>query len=89
MIYRLDPERVLYRYIDGEAVLVNAATSYYYGLNQVGTFVWQMLTERPHTELEILQAIEVEYAHPVDAARPDVRSLLHELKSEGLVIEEA
>ena len=88
MTYRVDPERVMYRYVDGEAVLINAATSYYYSLNPVGTFVWQMLTEQPRTETEILQAIAAEYAHPVDAARPDLRSLLKDLKSEGLVIEE-
>ncbi len=89
MTYRVDSERALYRYVDGEAVLINTATSYYYSLNPVGTFIWQMLAARPRSEAEILRAIEAEYAHPVEAAGPDLRSLLHDLKSEGLVIEEA
>jgi hypothetical protein len=88
MVYRVDPERVLFRYVDGEAVLINTATSYYYGLNSVGTFVWKLLAEKSRTNQDLLDAIEREYHPPMDAAARDLDNLLAEFKNEGLIVAE-
>jgi len=88
MVYRVSSERVLFRYVDGETVLINTKTSYYYSLNRVGTFVWNMLTEKGRTPAELLRAIQKEYSPPKDAAARDLENLLHDLKKEGLVIPE-
>ena len=88
MFYRVDPARVLYRFVDGEAVLISADTSYYYSLNGVGTFIWKLLTEKSRTTPELLEAIQVEYSPPMDQAVRDLDKLLNELRTEGLVITE-
>lgn len=88
MLYRIDPERVLFRYVDGETVLINTETSYYYSLNRAGTLVWKMLIERGRTSAELLRAIQKEYSPPKDVAARDLESLLNDLRKEGLVIAE-
>jgi hypothetical protein len=88
MVYHVDPERVLYRYVDGEAVLINTRTSYYYSLNPVGTFIWKLLAEKNRTVAELLDAVRQEYSPQMDAAARDLDTLLRELKDEGLVMEE-
>jgi hypothetical protein len=88
MVYRVDPKRVLYRYVDGEAILINVSTSYYYGLNSVGTFIWKLLAEKSRTEAELLDAVRKEYKPPMDAASRDLDGLLRELKDQGLLIVE-
>lgn len=88
MVYRVDPERVLYRFVNGEAVLINADTSYYYSLNGVGTFIWKLLAEKSRTTSELLEAIRMEYSPPMDQAARDLDNLLNELRTEGLLIRE-
>jgi hypothetical protein len=88
MVYRVDPQQVLYRYLDGETVLINTSTSYYYSLNEVGSFIWGLLTEKNRTTAELLEAVQQEYAPPADVAARDLDRLLSQLKDEGLVIEE-
>ncbi len=39
-------EDVLFRELEAEAVLLNLKTGIYYGLNPVGTRVWQLIAER-------------------------------------------
>jgi hypothetical protein len=88
MRYRVDPARVLYRFVEGEAVLINADTSYYYSLNSVGTFIWKLLVEKSRTTVELMDALRAEYSPPMDQAARDLDNLLNELRTEGLVIAE-
>jgi hypothetical protein len=39
------PPAVLFRDLEGEAVLLNTVTGNYYGLDKVGARMWQCLTE--------------------------------------------
>ena len=44
-VFSIDPQKSAWRIVDGEAVLIHAETTYYYGLNGTGTWVWQQLLE--------------------------------------------
>lgn len=44
--YVVSPD-VLFREVDGEAVLLNLDSETYFGLDPVGTRMWQVLTESP------------------------------------------
>ncbi len=76
---------VIFRELEGEAVLLDLASGRYFGLNGVGTRVW-MLLEAGSTPAEVVSTIAAEFdAAPGDVAR-DVDELLAELKTRGLLV---
>ena len=78
------PERVLFQELDGEGVLLDLATETYYGLDDVGTRFWHVLTssETIDAGLEILAR---EYDVGPAALRRDVSALVSALVERGLV----
>lgn len=59
-------DQVLFQEIDGEAVLLDLRSERYFGLDEVGTRVWQLLTER-HGDLHAVYA-DLLGEYEVDAA---------------------
>lgn len=43
MRFCVNDDRVAWRVVDGEGVLLHAETSAYFGLNRTGTLIWQQL----------------------------------------------
>jgi hypothetical protein len=78
------PESVLFRDLDGEAVLLETSTGRYYGLNEVGTRMWSLL--QLHGEIEAAcRALLAEYDVPEARLREDLAQLLEALSARGLV----
>jgi hypothetical protein len=78
------PEHILIRELEGEAVLLNLKTETYFGLDDVGMRMWQVLT----TSASIREAYEVlldEYDVPPQQLRQDLDELLGKLVEQGLV----
>ena len=75
---------VLFQDLHGEGVLLNLKTGVYFGLNQVGTRVWQLL-EKPTVLSEILKAVVAEYDVPEDDFARDLVTLITEMEQHGLV----
>lgn len=77
---------VVFQRIDDGAVLFSPATEVYFGLNEVGARVWQLLPPTSSSLDELCAALGEEYPD-VEAAviRQDVSDLLAELAKEGLV----
>lgn len=77
---------VVFQRIDDGAVLFSPATEIYFGLNEVGARVWQLLPPTSASLDELCAALGQEYPE-VDATviRQDVTELLAELAKEGLV----
>ena len=40
------PDEVIFRELDGEAVILNLDTGIYFGLDAVGTRIWRLIEER-------------------------------------------
>ena len=59
------PSHVLIRFLEQESVLLNLETERYFGLDAVGTRMWQLATTAPTVETALAQLVE-EY----DAGRP-------------------
>lgn len=80
--------KILWRELDGEAVLLNPKAGCSYNLNHVGTLIWKML-DGSHTAEQIAAAIceayEVEYAQ----ALSDVETIIAELSENALLSEVA
>jgi hypothetical protein len=70
--------------IDGETVILHPDVGKYYGLNEVGTFVWELLQE-PRSVDELCREVVDAYEVDRDRCRPDVEDLLVKLVEKDLV----
>ncbi len=81
---RLSPD-VVFRELEGEAVILDLASGRYFGLNAVGTRIWTLLDTGTPIE-RIVGTIAGEYdADPEQIAR-DVNTLIDELLARGLIV---
>ena len=78
------PAHVLVRFLDRESVLLNLETEQYFGLDETGTRMWQLLTAAPDIEAayqELLAEFDVE----PDLLRENLTDLLERLVGNGLL----
>ena len=87
MRYSVNRDVAQWRVVDDEAVIVNIESSYYYGLNRTGTFIWGLLAGEALTEDEIANRVSAEFNKTVSEVSEDVRRMLSELTSEDLLKE--
>ena len=77
-------DQVLSQDLGGEAVLLDLASEQYFGLNQVGTRIWQLLETTPAL-LEVHGALCVEFEAAADQIECDLLALIGALRDTGLV----
>jgi hypothetical protein len=75
---------VLWRELDGEAILLDPQAGCSYNLNPVGTLVWTFLDGQHNTE-DIVAAICKAYEVEPEQASQDVQQLLDDLLTNKLV----
>jgi hypothetical protein len=75
---------VLARVLDGEAVLLDLASGEYFGLNSVGTRVWELLSAG-RSYGEVRAAIVGEFDAPPGAVERDIEELVGRLLERNLV----
>lgn len=68
----------------GETVVLDMKSGMYYGMDQVGSLIWNLI-EEPKTLAEIRRAVLDEYDVDADQAERDVVAFLGEMASAGLV----
>lgn len=76
-------EEVVYRDLEGEAVVLNLKTGRYFGLDPVGTRIWQLLPD--HSLREILRLLVAEYNAGEQQIREDLFRLVEQLRDKQLV----
>lgn len=76
---------VITREVSGETVLLHLGSGTYFGLNEVGAFIWSMLSQDRHSLAAIRDKVTESFdVHP-DRAMEDISSLLSELCERNLV----
>jgi hypothetical protein len=75
---------VLCRELSGETVLLNLESGVYYGLDAVGTRVWQLLLQGLSIA-DICDTLIDDYDVAPDVLRGDVVRLIGELRERGIV----
>ena len=78
------PETVLFRELDGEAVILNLETESYLGLDPVGTRMWNVLTTQPSIEAAY-QVLLAEYDVAPQSLRRDLTRLVGEMLEHRLI----
>jgi hypothetical protein len=85
MKYSVNSDIATWRILDGEAVIINNQTSYYYSLNRTGTFVWNLLIDNEMTLDEIVENVSSSYELEGDEIRGDITAILDNLYNEKLL----
>ena len=70
--------------IDGEAVMMNIQTGKYYGLDEVGSRIWELMEHKILVK-EIIEQLQKEYDVSEQQCKTDVLNLLNDLKSNQLI----
>ena len=77
-------EGVLFQELQGEAVLLNLNSGIYFGLDAVGTRMWQLIVE--HEQLApVVQSVVAEYDVSESQSAADLLALVAKLQEQGLV----
>jgi len=82
------PPNVLIRFLDQESVLLNLNTERYFGLDSVGTRMWQLVTSAPTIDAAYFRLIE-EFDVDPDTLRANLSELLDHLVENGLIATQA
>ena len=79
---------VISQEVSGETVLLDLASENYFGLDEVGTRIWQLIKENGDLELVVKTLLE-EYDVTEETLTADVDALLGEISKLGLIKIEA
>ena len=77
-------EEVLSQEVNGETVLLDLEGESYFGLNEVGTRIWQLL-QSEHSVAGMVDTLSGEYDVSREQLESDVSDLLRKLTEAGLV----
>ena len=78
------PEDVMFRVLGDEAVILNLATGVYFGLDTVGTRMWQLMSEHGSTD-KVVEVMLNEYNVGEALLQTDLDKLVKDLMENGLV----
>ena len=77
-------EGVVFRELEGETVILNLESGTYFGLDPIGTRIWQLCQE--HGLLRTVHHfMQAEYDVTAEALEADMIELVDELRAKGLV----
>ena len=75
---------VLVQEVGGEAVLLDLASERYFGLDPIGTRIWQLLADAPALA-QVHATLCGEFDAPAERIQADLLALVQELAVAGLV----
>ncbi|MEO1087810.1 MAG: PqqD family protein [Acidobacteriota bacterium] len=78
------PTNVYATYTDGTAVLMETRTGRYIGLDEVGTRIWQLLTEL-RDPAKVVTAMDAEYDAPRERLEQDLAAFIRQCRDRGLL----
>jgi hypothetical protein len=70
--------------LSGESVILNLKSGTYFGLNEVGSCIWQLIQE-PKTVSDVCESILAEYDVDAQTCETEVQALLVDLLAAQLV----
>ena len=78
-------DNVVFRELDGEAIILHLDSGTYFGLDGVGTSIWRRL-ERQESVGVVVDALVGEFEVDAPRARLDVEQLITQLVDKGLMV---
>ncbi len=84
---RVSPDVLFRSFSEEESVLVDLASGTYFGLNEVGTFIWTSISEHGSIA-RTLDELTSEFDVERDRANGDIHALVEQLLEKGLLVAE-
>lgn len=78
------PPAVLFRDLDGEAILLNTSSGHYFGLDAVGTRMWQSLSQGGSVAQTYAMLLR-EYNAPAERLQADLLAFVDKLCERALL----
>ncbi len=78
------PDNILMRELDGESVILDLDSEKYFGLDDIGTRMWQVLSSS-QTIQEAYDTLLLEYDVEPQQLQQDMQDLITQLVSNGLL----
>ncbi|MEO0537623.1 MAG: PqqD family protein [Cyanobacteria bacterium P01_A01_bin.123] len=70
--------------LSGEAVILNMVSGIYYGLNEVGAYIWELI-QQPRSFGALCSILVEEYDVPAEVCKQELTNILLELKNANLI----
>jgi hypothetical protein len=70
--------------LEGETVMMSVRSGMYYGLDSIGSRIWQLI-EQPRTFSELCDMVLEEYDVDRAQCERDITALLTEMRDEGII----
>ena len=77
-------DNVLMQKVADEAVLLDLDSQSYFGLDPVGTVIWEGISQNK-TETEIVEMITTEFEVDAEVAQRDLRAFIEKLQKDKLI----
>lgn len=84
-VYRANDRVIFTPLVDGDGVLLDLDTKFYFMLNRSGVEVWKQLTAGERTVDALVGTVVDTFEVDAAVARQDVEALLEELRAESLL----
>lgn len=78
------PSHVIFRELQGEAVVLNLENERYYGLDDIGTRIWSLFAQSTNIN-DVFQTLLGEYDVDPQTLRQDITVLIEQLVEQDLV----
>lgn len=83
--YKFNSPSVINETIEGESVIINLETGFYYSLDNIGAIVWDAIDKQLSAE-EIIAGLSQKYADEKQNIQATIAELIEELKKENLLV---
>ncbi len=84
-IYAVNQDNTAWREVDGEVIVINGATTYYYSMNKTSSYIWKLLLEGGAGIDYITQHLATQYQKQAKELRPHVEDFVRLLEEEALI----
>lgn len=79
------PTQVMARQVGDETVILNLASGTYFGLDPVGSRVWQLIAE-DRTLAQVCDLMMAEYDVARETIEADILGIMDNLSTQGLIV---
>ncbi len=83
--YRINTPTVVQETIDGEAVIIDFITGSYFSLNDVGTYIWNLIEKKVYSSY-IIKKVSSKYRGEEDYIASSINLFIEEILKENLIV---
>ena len=78
---------VLSSKIDEEVILMSLKGEYYFGLDPIGSSIWELLEQQPLSINELVKILVEEYEVDEQTCREDVKKFIDDMSDKKLILQ--